>query len=440
MRRIWSLLAPLRSRDFTLVWLGQGVSQIGDRCTEIALVWLIVGLTGSSLLLGSVLIAIYIPTMLLLLFGGFLADRSNRRVIILLCDALRAVVIAVFAALTILDMVSLPEIFALAVIYGIVGAFFTPALNALYPSLTPPEHYDAANSLRQILLQVALLGGPALGGYLIAQWSVSAALAFDALTFLVSFCALALTRRQTFQGAKQAHDEQGTGGFRRQWSEIFGGLRFLRGEPGLFTLILFFSLTNGLNDVEAVLVPRLARLELGLSASEFGLLATAMGGGTLLGALFAGLFAQRVRHRAQIICLSMMVFGVAIVLMGLAENARTLYLAFALFGVTFILPEVVFSSFLQRLVPAEMRGRVFGFISLLAMALNPLGLLLAGVLGDSIGPRAGLWIGGSSIAVLSLLVLALPTVRSLNHRDLTPPAAVASDATTTLVSPESDQV
>ena len=215
MRRIWSLLAPLRFRAFTLVWLGQSVSQIGDRCTEIALVWLIVGLTGSSLLLGSVLIAIYIPTMLLLLFGGFLADRSSHRVIILLCDALRAVVIAVFAALTILDIVSLPQIFALAVIYGIVGAFFTPALNALYPSLTPPEHYDAADSLRQILLQVALVGGPALGGYLIAQWSVSAALAFDALTFLVSFCALALTRRQTFQGTKQAHDEQGAGGFKR---------------------------------------------------------------------------------------------------------------------------------------------------------------------------------------------------------------------------------
>jgi len=345
----------------------------------------------------------------------------------------------VFAALTILDMMSLPEIFALAVIYGIVGAFFTPALSALYPSLTPPEHYDAANSLRQILLQVALIGGPALGGYLIAQWSVSAALAFDALTFLVSFFALALTRPQTLQATKQVHDAQRVGGFRRQWSEIFGGLSFLRGEPGVFTLILFFSLTNGLNDVEAVLVPRLARLELGLSAAEFGLLATAMGGGTLFGALFAGLFAQRVRRRAQLICLSIMVFGGAIVLMGLAENARTLYLAFALFGVTFILPEVVFSSFLQRIVPAEMRGRVFGSISLLAMVMNPLGLLLAGVLGDSIGPRAGLWIGGGCIAVLSLLTLALPVVRSLNHRDTTPPLVVASGANGMIVSPESDR-
>ncbi len=201
MRRIRTLLAPLSQRDFVLVWLGQGISQIGDRSTEIALVWLIVGLTGSSLLLGSVLIAIYIPTLLLLLFGGFLADRSNRRGIILLCDALRAIVIAIFAALVTLDIVSLQQIFILAVIYGLVGAFFGPALSALYPSLTTPERYEAANSLRQMLAQVAILGGPALGGYLIAQWSVGAALAFDALTFVVSFLALSLTRRQTFQAA-----------------------------------------------------------------------------------------------------------------------------------------------------------------------------------------------------------------------------------------------
>jgi MFS family permease len=395
MRRIRSLLAPLRSRDFTLVWLGQGVSQIGDRCTEIALVWLIVGLTGSSLLLGSVLIAIYIPTLLLLLFGGFLADRSSRRGIILLCDAFRAVVIAIFAALTALNVVSLPQIFVLAVIYGVVGAFFNPALSALYPSLTPPEQYDAANSLRQTLLQVALLGGPALGGYLIAQRSVSVALAFDALTFVVSFLALSLTRRQAFHAseqatAKQATAEQRRAGFRRQWSEIFGGLRFLRGEPGVLTLVIFFSLINGLNNVEAVLVPRLARLDLGLSATEFGLLATAMGVGTLLGALFAGLFAQRVRRRASLICLYMMVFGGAIALMGVAQGAPTLYAAYALMGVSFILPEVVFSSFLQRIIPSETRGRVFGFISLIAMAMNPLGLLLAGILGDSVGPRAQL--------------------------------------------------
>ena len=437
MRRIRTLLAPLSQRDFVLVWLGQGISQIGDRSTEIALVWLIVGLTGSSLLLGSVLIAIYIPTLLLLLFGGFLADRSNRRGIILLCDALRAVVIAVFAVLVTLNVVSLQQIFILAVIYGLVGAFFGPALSALYPSLTTPERYEAANSLRQMLAQVAILGGPALGGYLIAQWSVGAALAFDALTFVVSFLALSLTRRQTFQVASPGNEQRR--GFRQHWRDIFGGLQFLKVERGMFALVVFFSLTNGLNDVEAVLVPRLARVELGLSATEFGLLASAAGIGTLLGALFVGIFAQRVRRRAQVICLFMALFGATIAMMGLAQDARTLALAYALMGVTFIVPEVVSSSFLQRIVPIEMRGRVFGFIGLITMGMNPLGLLFAGVLGDTLGPRAGLWIGGASIVILSLFALSLPVVRSLNNREPTPAAVLASSADDAVMASATDQ-
>ena len=125
-----------------------------------------------------------------------------------------------------------------------------------------------------------------------------------------------------------------------------------------------------------------------------------MGSGTLLGALFAGLFAQRVRRGAD---------NHLPLHDGLwrgdctdgSDGERTYFCTSRSPCLESLssCPEVIFSSFLQRLVPAEMRGRVFGFISLLAMALNPLGLLLAGVLGDSIGPRAGLWIGGGSIAV-----------------------------------------
>jgi MFS transporter, DHA3 family, tetracycline resistance protein len=434
VRRIRSLLAPLVVRDFVLVWLGQGVSQVGDRCTEIALIWLIVGLTGSSLLLGSVLTAMYIPTLLLLLAGGLLADRGSRRMVVLLSDALRAIVIGVFAALVTFGMVSLPDVFALAVIYGVVRAFFNPALSALYPSLVAPEHYDAANSLRQIVLQAATLGGPALGGYLIARWSVGAAFVFDALTFVVSFLALAFLRRRVFGSGEQAHHER-EGGAGRRWREIFGGLRFLRGEHGLLILVLFFALVNGVNNVEAVLVPRLVRRDLGLSAAAFGLLASSMGLGTLLGALFSGLFARGTRRRAHIICLSIMVFGVAIVAMGMAQNALTLYLAYFVLGVSFILAEVVFTSFLQRIVPTALQGRVFSFLALIAMSMNPVGLLLAGVLGDQFGPRAGLWIGGGAIAVLSLLALAIPAVRALNGRDDAPPSAVPSAPRDALVTP-----
>ncbi|HEY1390715.1 MAG TPA: MFS transporter [Ktedonobacterales bacterium] len=315
-------------------------------------------------------------------------------------------------------------------VYGVAAAFFNPALSALYPSLVSPDNYDAANSLRQIVSQVAILGGPALGGYLIAQSSVGLAFAFDALTFVISFLALLLTRRKTFQIPDVDRPKARSGSVRRQWREIFGGVRFLKGEISILSLIIFFSLVNGLNNVEAVLVPRLVRTELGLPATAFGLLASAMGAGTLLGAIVTGLVAGRVHRRAQVICLAMLVFGVAIIAMGLANTALMLDIAYFVLGLSFIVPEVMFTSLLQLVIPAAMRGRVFSVLTLIAMAMNPLGLALAGVLGDAFGTRAGLWMGGGAIGVLSVLALALPNVRALNTRDV-----MANEATTT-VSPE----
>lgn len=277
---------------------------------------------------------------------------------------------------------------------------------------------------------MAILGGPALGGYLIAQSSVGLAFAFDALTFVISFLALLLTRRKTFQIPDVDRPKARSGSVRRQWREIFGGVRFLKGEISILSLIIFFSLVNGLNNVEAVLVPRLVRTELGLPATAFGLLASAMGAGTLLGAIVTGLVAGRVHRRAQVICLAMLVFGVAIIAMGLANTALMLDIAYFVLGLSFIVPEVMFTSLLQLVIPAAMRGRVFSVLTLIAMAMNPLGLALAGVLGDAFGTRAGLWMGGGAIGVLSVLALALPNVRALNTRDV-----MANEATTT-VSPE----
>lgn len=418
MRRLARLLSPLRNGRFTLVWLGQSVSQLGDQAFMIALVWLLVGLTGSSLMMGAVLSASYVPTLLLLLFGGAIADHFSRRGIALLSDGLRALVTAVFAALVTLHLITVTEVFVFSAFYGLVSAFFGPAVAALYPTLVSPEQYDGATSLRQITTQAAALGGPALGGLLIAQWSIGVALAFDAATFVVSFAAFALLRGRRAQAASvEAAGDSAAPQRVSRWREMFAGLQFLRTEPATLTLILFFSLTNGLNDVEAVLVPRLARLDLRLSATEFGLMAACMGVGGLLGAFIAGMAPPRLRWRAQFIYGSMLIFGGAIVTMGLARDALTLDLAYGVMGVSFAVPEVLSGALFQRIIPNDMLGRVVSVISLLAMALNPAGLFLAGWLGDTVGLRAGLWVGGGAIVTLALVALFTPTIRALNRLD-----------------------
>src|SRR5262245_10499783 len=135
MKRLRQRLAPLGSRDFALLSLGSAVSQLRGRCSDTACVRAVIWLTGSNDVLCWVLSAMYIPTLLLLLFGGLLADRFSQRGTALISDGLRALVIAGFAVVASLNLVSLPMVFALAVFYGLVGAFFNPALSALYPSL-----------------------------------------------------------------------------------------------------------------------------------------------------------------------------------------------------------------------------------------------------------------------------------------------------------------
>ena len=416
MRRLAALLAPLRRRDFTLIWLGQSVSRVGSACSGIALAWLLVGLTGSNTLMGAILAAAYVPTLILLLFGGAIADRYSGRSIALVSDGLSALATAALAILVTLNNITLPELFAFSIFSGLVGAFFNPALSALYPSLTPPQQYDAATSLRQMTTQIATLGGPALAGYLIAQWSMGAAFAFDAASFAISFLALSAARAHHVSRDAGASPTASSASSESGWRAMFAGFRFLRGEPGVLTLILIFSLTNGFNDVMEVLVPRLVRFELNLPATAFGLLASCMGAGALLGALAAGLIAPRLRRRVQVTCAALAVFGLAIAAMGHARGAYTLDAAYALMGLAFAIPEVVFGALLQRIIPADMRGRVFSLLGLIAMGMNPPGLFLAGFLGDTVGPRAGLVIGGGAIVLVALFAALLPAVRGLNAR------------------------
>src|SRR5215475_4267209 len=113
MRRLREALAPLHSRNFVLVWLGQAISMVGNNCFDVALIWLILGLTGSTVLIGSVLTATYIPTIALLAFGGVWADRASRRGTALWSDLLRAIVTFVFALLVTEQHISLEAIFGL---------------------------------------------------------------------------------------------------------------------------------------------------------------------------------------------------------------------------------------------------------------------------------------------------------------------------------------
>ncbi len=428
MVRLRSALAPLAARPFRLFWLGQGISALGDRSYEIALVWLLVALTGSTLIVGTVMTVAYIPTIVLLALGGVVADRFNRRGIVIWSDLLRAIVTLVFAVLVSLHYISLPLVFVLVVVYGLFAAFFSPAVVALYPSLVKQEQYAQANSLRQIAANVAVLVGPVLGGYLVAQYSVAAALAFDAATFLVAAFASLLMGRVPQEPAPDVPATTGAPAKPQHTNSPFAGVLFLWSEPGLLIMALVFSLINGLNNVEAILVPFVVQRELHLPATAYGVMGACLGLGMIGGALVIGSLESHLRRRILVICVSLLVFGGAIAAMGVTHTIWAFYVAYVGMGLGFIVPEVLVSTLLQRIIPADRRGRVFSVIGAVAMAMNPLGFLLAGALGQRFGPRGGLLIGGAAIVALAVLMLLIPAVRRLDRRANPPGASVPEPA------------
>lgn len=418
-------IAPLQSPGFAVVWIGLAISAFGDRALELALVWLTIDLTGSSAALGTVLTAATIPSLVLLLIGGAWADRISPSTVMLWSDLLRAIVTLIFALLVHLDLMSISLVIAFAVIYGAVSSFFDPAMMALIPSLVSQRQYHAANALYEFAFRTSSLLGPALGGFLIARYSIPAALTFDAVTFAGTVAAMIYLRRRRFYGeaektspdTSKSLDQPGLIG------NLLTGLRFLRTAPGLLAIVVVSSLTNGLNNVEEVLVPVFVRTELELSAAQFGLIGTLYGAGTLTGAFLMGIWGDRFRRPSVAICGGKLAFGLAIALMGFAQSAAHLYVVYVIAGIVFMIPSVAATALWQQLVPSEVRGRVFSTIAMIAMAANPLGYLVAGWLGESVGFRQGLWLGGGSIVVVSMLALLLPQLRALDAQ-----VALAHDA------------
>ena len=195
------LLAPLAGRDFRLVWFGESVSLLGDQFNVIALSWLVLGMTGSGLALGAILIAAAIPRGLFMLVGGVLSDRISPRDLALASNVVRAALTTIVAALVLGAQVELWQLALVGVVFGTVDAIFLPAINTLIPRLVPADRLAPANAVMQGTAQLVGTVGPAIAGFAVALIGVGAAFAIDALSFAVAAGALWLVR----SGARPGH-------------------------------------------------------------------------------------------------------------------------------------------------------------------------------------------------------------------------------------------
>jgi MFS family permease len=260
-----------------LLWAGQFVSMLGTQMQTVALSWLVYDLTGSPAQLGGVALVRAIPTMVLSLFGGTLADQMDRRRLLLLTQSTAAFLLGVLALVVSLGMTSLPLLYLLAFTSAAAMSFDAPARQALVPLLVPRERLANALALNVLAWDVAAIAGPALGGLVIAHVSVAAAFWVDAASYLAVVAALLAMRRDLPVPKLE----------RRGWTAFMDGLRFVRHRPLLWQLMLldFFAV---LLASSTGLLPVFARDVLRVGPDGLGLLFAAPSAGAIVG---AGLFA-----------------------------------------------------------------------------------------------------------------------------------------------------
>ena len=401
--RSFGMVQPLRQRDFRAVWIGETVSMLGDQFYLVALPWLALALTGSSLALGLVLMAAAIPRAALMLVGGAVVDRYEPRAIMIASSSARAVLVAVLAVLVWTDAVELWHLYVLGAGFGAADAFFQPAALALVPRLVPEDRLEASNALVMGSMAVTGMIGPAIAGVVIAATGTALGFGIDAATFAFAVVTLLVVRRATSPSASAA----GHGATAGTFGSILAGLRYAAGDTQMRTVLLTVMVIN-----LAVVGPFFVGIPALIASFDtgpvsYGLVLAAFGGAALGGAVLAGTLGPRARMSLVIPATALgLAFGM--VLTGLAPNAWAAALAAMPLGAGVGILQVTGMAWLQRRSEPAFLGRVMSLVMFAIMGLTPLSYAIAGAVAES--GLGILFVGAGLALVLVAAATALPSV------------------------------
>jgi MFS family permease len=408
-------LGVLAHRDFRLYFIGRATSFIGTGMIPVALSFAILGRNGSTSDVGLVLSADVFPLALFLLVAGVIADRTNRRAVMLGADVLRCGAQGGLAYWLLTGRPPLWGFLVLEFTVGIGTAFFTPAMTGLIPQVTTPDTLHQANSLNGAAQWGGTLVGPAIAGVLVATAGSGWAVAADALTYAISAACLA-GLRVGWGGAGQVADESLVRQLKAGWHEF-------RSRTWLWTVVAQFC-TLGLLVFPPffVLGAVVAKQSLG-GAVGWGIVLACQGAG----ATIAAVLMLRIQPRRPMLVGELAMLGWSVVLIALALRAPTPVVAAAGFvsGIGFGLFGPLWDTTMQRQLPPELLSRVSAYDWFGSMVLLPIGFVIAGSVASVLGITETLWLGAGWLLLTVAIVLSFPSVRGLPNERVEPGAWVA---------------
>ncbi|MDQ0258505.1 MFS family permease [Sinomonas atrocyanea] len=406
--------ALLRSRSFLAFWTGQGISQLGVQLGQLALPVLAVSLLGAGEMDLGVLNAAAMAAFLVVgLPAGAWVDRWLKRRTMIRADLVRMAAMAAVPALWWAGALQMWHLYVVAAVVGVATVFFDVAYQSYIPLLVQRAQVAEANGKLEATAQVARMGGPALGGFLLTLVSAPVLFAAEAGGYLAS--ALCLTRVRDAEEAPAAREGSSLA------AEIGEGAAFVASHRLIRRIVASTATSNLFSSMAYVLMPLVILRELGLGPAGLGVMLSIGSVGGLLGALATPWLAARAGE-GPLLPLGLMVGGAAVVLFPLALAAGPGPLALALlsvgeFGMSFgvIVYNVMQVSMRQRVCPPRLLGRMNASIRCVVWGVMPIGSLLGGWLGERWGLVPTLWIGivGQILAVLPVAVGPFFRLRTL---------------------------
>ena len=392
----------LNNARFLRLWIGQGISFVGDAVSMVALVVLVVQITGSASAVGGALVARLLPTIASPL-AGVLADRVDRRVVLVASDLARAVLVLglVFAR-------DLATIYVLVFLMGLARTVFNPTVRAAFPSVVGGGDLTRANALISGTFSISETAGPALGGLLVATVSIDAAFVLDAVTYLVSAALLSLTPL-----ARPQREEDGAG----FGEDLKAGFTYLARARVPLVIVLGAFLTVLTINITIPAEVFLAKETFKAGNAGYGLLVGLWGGGMVLGSAFVALLGGRI-SLIPLYLSSIFVSALALFATGMSPTFVLALIALTIAGLANGIDDVTANTILQEQVPDVFLGRVFAVRFLSYGAGEALAFTVGGLVVDAVGPRSTyLYAGGATAMAGSLILLFVLAAPLSRHRD-----------------------
>lgn len=399
-----STFAALRARNYCLYWFGLVFYVLGHRAEYTTFAWMTWEVTRDPLALGYLGLAQGVPLVVFQLFGGVLADRTDRLRLLIGTQILTALTLTVAVVLTFLGMVRLEHLLGLAAASSIFRAFDEPSRMSLIPHLIDRQRLPNAIALGSIPWQAGRMIGPSITGILIAAFG--GAVGF-ALAACASYVALILYSRLRVSVGAPTHDGQ------HVLAQLVEGLSFV-GHNFVFASLIALALFNSVFALSYVtLLPVFADVYFRAGSTGYGLLNAAHGVGSLIGTLTVATIAHRIRRPGTTLLVAAVALGVGLMVFALSPWMGLALSVLVLVGFSNTLSLTQVSTVLQREVPDQLRGRV---MSLYALCWNllPLGGLLAGVLAATVNARFAILVGGVMVAGNALLLLTSRRLRTIS--------------------------